>query len=336
MNPVNALATQPHYVAHLAPLWLALDPAERGTFHAMGPACAAEAARYGIPPAELQRRRTMPAPHRIHEPVWLVASWWDLDRLGPRRRAVFVEHGAGQQYLGNGHPENYPGGPRRERVALFLCPSPRVADANRATYPRTPAEVVGCAHVERLAARRTWAEVCGIERRPVLTFHFDTAHQVAPEARSALGHYLPALPTLARQVRPLGHGHPRAWAELAELYAEHGIEPCEHQDDALARASVLIADNTSAMFEAAALDVPVVVLNAPWYRRDVHHGLRFWDAADVGLQVNEPDELVPAIAWTLHHDPLRDRRRAIAAEVYPQPEGGAARAAVLAMRHHLR
>jgi hypothetical protein len=53
------------------------------------------------------------------------------------------------------------------------------------------------------------------------------------------------------------------------------------------------------MFEFAATGRPVVVLNAQGYRRDVSHGLRFWDASTVGINVWRRDELMDGIARAL-------------------------------------
>lgn len=328
---VHALATQPHYVAHIAPVWLALNPEERGTFCAMGPACYAEALRLGVPAAELRRTRNMPPARRHGEPLWIVAGYYDLDRLGPRRRAILIEHGTGQTYIGNRRPENYPGGPGRGRVALFLCPNQRVADLNARAYPRAWVSVVGCPHLEDL---RRYRELHAPYRKqqPVVTFHFDAADDVAPEARSAWSHYRDVMPALVRRTGLAGHAHPRCWSTLGPWWESIGATAIEHQDEALASASVLIADNTSCLYQAAALGIPVVVLNAPWYRRDVQHGLRFWEHASVGLQVNEPGDLFDAIAATLAVDPLREHREAISAELYPQTDGGASAAAAAVIR----
>jgi hypothetical protein len=67
-----------------------------------------------------------------------------------------------------------------------------------------------------------------------------------------------------------------------------------------------------------------VVLNSTAYRRDVHHGLRFWDAADVGIQVNRPQELAPAVERALAGD-IANREHALDI-VYAYRSGAAERA----------
>ena len=95
------------------------------------------------------------------------------------------------------------------------------------------------------------------------------------------------LAALAERWTVLGHGHPRILDQLMPVYEELGIEPAYTFEEVLDRASVYCCDNSSTLFEFASLDRPVVVLNPPWYRREVEHGLRFWEAATVGVQVGD-------------------------------------------------
>lgn len=71
----------------------------------------------------------------------------------------------------------------------------------------------------------------------------------------------------------------------------HGITWVKDRDQFLASIGILVADNTSLLFEACAHDRVAVVLNHPGYRRHVHHGLRFWTASDVGVQCDSTVEL---------------------------------------------
>ena len=79
-----------------------------------------------------------------------------------------------------------------------------------------------------------------------------------------------------------------------------------------------------------------MVLNAPWYRRWIHHGLRFWDCADVGLQCDRPEDLAETIARALEDPPeQQQRRREIIRRVYPVTPGTAAQTAARAILKHI-
>jgi hypothetical protein len=78
------------------------------------------------------------------------------------------------------------------------------------------------------------------------------------------------------------------------------------------------------LYEFASTGRPVVVMNAPQYRRDVHHGLRFWDYPP-GLQVDRPEQLADTIARALSDpEPARALRAAAVAETYAYTDGRAA------------
>lgn len=171
-----------------------------------------------------------------------------------------------------------------------------------------------------------------------IAFHWD--NRQCPESRWALRHFVSALPTLARdvsrryksEVRVIGHAHPRAWRQLERLYRELGIEPVQDLDEVFQRADLLVADNTSALYEFASLGRPVVCMNAPFYRRDVHHGLRFWSHVP-GLQVNDPARLASRIVTALEDPPeAQALRRAAVERAYCATDGWAAERAVRAIR----
>lgn len=336
MRPVHAFASQRHFVDHLAPIWHALDPDERGTFYVHDRTTAAWAAtRRGL---DVTVTRTMPGRQRTevagHQPHVLVASSSDLASvtLQHRRRAVFVEHGAGQTYRGVAGTEaatsgGYAGGEGRSAVDLFLCPNPTVAAANAARYRSTPAVVVGCPKLDRFAGFGPH-----LDGPPAVAWHWDC--KLTPETRTAWPHYRPWWET-ARPQRIIGHAHPRIAGAMSRWWPTVGAEWQPDLDAVLERCGVFAADNTSAMFEAVALGIPVVVLNAPWYRRHVDHGLRFWEFADMGPQVDEPGRLVEALDEARTEPEYRIRRAEVAAAVFGPIDGKAAVRAVDAMREHL-
>jgi hypothetical protein len=256
--------------------------------------------------------------------VALVASYGGLRRARRQgfQRIVLAQHGAGQSYGGDrrrsAHP-SYPGGSDNADVGLFLVPNEHAAGRWRRAYPRTPVAVVGCPKLDTLPKRSgTGGPVVAV------SFHFDLS--LLAETRSARMHFTSALPGLARSYRLIGHSHPRL--DLSQFYRRMGIEYVRDFDEVCRRADVYVCDNSSTLFEFAATGRPVVVLNEPHYRRDVEHGLRFWDAADVGIQVDSPHDLAPAIRLALDDGPeQRARREAALSLVYAYRTGGAKRAA---------
>lgn len=292
---VDFLASRPHYAEHLEPIWQALPETLRGRF-------AKKATELGE-----------------DGPV-VVASYLDLRRTG-RRPAVLAEHGSGQSY-GNGQP-SYAGGRNREQVGLFICPSGLVADLNRARYPDATYSVVGCPKMDRWAA--TPRPESGII---AIAFHWD-GRGVAPEAGTAWFHYRDVLPSLKETLgdRLIGTGHPRIMGTLRPTYRAAGI-PIVDANEVFEEASVLVVDNSSIGWEFLSLERPVVWMNAPWYRRNVEFGLRFWSLADSGVQTDHPSELSHAIEVALTDPPsIAERRREIIPQVYAHRGDAAKRAA---------
>lgn len=115
------------------------------------------------------------------------------------------------------------------------------------------------------------------------------------------------------------------------------MEPVSAWEEVVQRADCYVVDNSSTMFEAAALGIPVVVMESPVWRRDVEHGLRFWEYADVGPTVRPGDSFVDAVQESLTEKWGR-RRGEVAEAVYAiQPGLGreSSRAAALAITEML-
>jgi len=280
---IDALSSAPHYRAHLLPLWEALPPECKGhrvDLDGGGP--------------QYLPLRSVPRPSGDS---CVVASFRDVGKAWHRgyRRIALVEHGIGQSYVGidNG---SYAGGGGRDPISLFLSPNETAAGRDRARYPRARVEVIGDPAVDSLPRRSPYGP-------PVMAISFHWNWTKVPETRTALDHYLGALPDLAREFQVIGHAHPKALDKLAPIYRRLGIEVVSTFREVCERASVYVCDNSSTIFEFAATGRPVVVLNAPWFRREVEHGLRFWAAAGIGRNVDQPEDLAEAIRCSLSEPP---------------------------------
>lgn len=333
MAVLDGLASEKHYVRHLAPIWKALPPDVRGTFYCASHDALHAAHAHELPALHPKLVRDARRPAR----QWvMVAAYNDLVRC-KGRPTVFVEHGAGQTYAGEPSMVRspwYPGGADRDQVRLFVCPGEHVADANRAHYPDADYAVVGCPALDELYIQRRDAVDGDRPFTVAVSFHarLKTAGGGScPEFGWSWPHFAAPIAELVHTVpqwRWLGHAHPRAWPLLHRWWSEIGAEPCADYAKAAREADVYVCDNSSTMYEMAALGVPVVVLNSPDYRRDVHHGLRFWEYADIGPNVDEPADLHQAICdATTTPDRWQARRAAAARHVYATPPPHATQAA---------
>jgi hypothetical protein len=277
---VDCLATKPWYWRHLAPVWDALPHLVRGNL-------ATPDSRTGT----------------VGSRPTLVASWTDAQHVA---QAILMEHGAGQSYGGDPaagcHP-SYAGGGERDNVILSLVPGPHPAARERAAGRNVV--MVGCPALDRWIGdpQRPAGPTHPTQNReqggqpagsPLVALAFHWPNRLCPEADWALPHYAPALADLPRQLDVAGHAHPRAARRLAPYYRRAGI-PTINYDDVLSRAQVVVVDNSSIGFEAAAVGKAVVWLDAPWYRS--HHGLRFFDACPE--RVGDPGDLPDAIEAAL-------------------------------------
>ena len=293
---VNVLTTQPQFWRHIKPIFEALPVELRGEI-------------IGHEPSKVRR---LPK-----DDVFLVGGAGSIDDARGAR-VIYVEHGAGQTYKGlkPRHAQHYSGGLHAPNVIGYICPSQRVADAWK-----RPAVVVGCPAVDHL--KRS-----SIADRVVITFHWDAPH-VSPEARSARPHYVRHLHEIVQWVRStsfaqdvLGHWHPRDAPRAKMIWERLGVEMEPDADTALQRARLVIADNTSFAYEAAHMGIHNISLNAPWYRRNVEHGLRFWEAPP-GHQVDDVDDLLSSACTSLLGDPRLTEIAKIASEcAYGIPHGG--------------
>lgn len=314
---IDALASHPHYVDHLLPVWNALPAHHRGRFVVRADAVR-RASEVG-----LRAHTRLGSEKRLT----LVAATIDYRiALQQRREVAFLNHGVGQAWRdARGQLINSGCGSRRPGVVLFLTPGPHATATTREANPGAHVVEVGSAKVESLRLLPAPTE-------PLLVVSTHWDHTLLPESRSALPEYAPVLRELASRAPLALHAHPRARVLVRNVAERLGVPFIESFDDVCRRATAYAVDSSSTLFEFAALDRPVIVLNGKGYRRDHHHGLRFWEAAGVGLQVDDPADLIAAAQAALYGlvDTSFERRRAVGL-AYHQLDGCAAQRAASAL-----
>lgn len=236
---IRLVARQPHYRDHLLPIW-------------------------NLIPDDLR----IPRERATRYDLLLIAGASDRRHFNPY---VYVEHGVGFAWQGIDNA-SYSGSSGHADCKLFICPNETVGDRWRERYPDTPVAVVGCPRLDEYHTGYTPPP-----RTVAITFHWDC--RLCPETRSAWPHYQPGIRKMVQAYRDqgwtvLGHSHPREQRMFKAMWRGIGVE---WTDNPLRDAAVLIADATSLMAEMHSCGRPVLALNAPWYRRDVHHGMRFWE-----------------------------------------------------------
>ncbi len=119
---IDVSASQPHYLDHMLPIFEVLPERLKGTIHALETPCR--------------------QPYRGR--IAMVAGWVDVQRLRNMSPMIYVEHGAGQAYLGDPKTATLPGysggGSRHSGIIGYVCPSDMVAERWRPA----PAVAAGC------------------------------------------------------------------------------------------------------------------------------------------------------------------------------------------------
>ena len=325
---VHGYCSHPHYADHLLPILNGLPDGMRGDLHCASDELAQALRLAGVTCYGPRDGRLMP----VGEPV-LVAGFVDVRAIRRDRPLGLVEHGAGQTYVGV-TDGSYAGGRGRGRVDLFLCPGRRVADANLAAYPDARVEVVGSARLDVLwKARHEFARHRDGNRLAV-SFHWPCP--LTPESGSAWDDFREDVAALAGSGSwvLLGHGHPRHWGRMRRWWDRLGVETVQAWESIVRRADVYLCDNSSTMFEACAVGLPVVVANGRAYRRSVEHGMRFWEFSEMGPQVSPGDDL--AAAATDGRDGFVLERGWVAGEVYELLPDGRAEATLASVEAVVR
>lgn len=332
MRKVDAVATHVHYAEHMLPIWLALPEEHRGTFYAAKKTERFLQSKKVDAVAFSRRSRKIP----LSDNLTLVASFRDLKISNTSKRAtVYMQHGTGQAFQGSegGNTGHIP--TRLDAVSdtrLYLTPSTYHIEQMR-DFTASPIVPIGCPKLDEWHLRPPKPR----SDPPVVALAFHWDRHTFPETRSGWDFYRPHFHLLtemrdAGEIELLGHGHPLMRDVFMPGYRKHKIPFVKHFTEVLEKADILLNDASSVLFEFASVDRPVVVLNTPWYRKHVDHGLRFWEHADIGIQVDKPEtELQDAIRNTLLYDPNKQQRHAAVKAAYEFTDGKCAERAVEAI-----
>jgi hypothetical protein len=266
-------ATQPHYRDHLLPIYRALPEQLKGGVHEID-------------------GHFMPYSSGC---VGLVAGGLDASLLRHHCKGIYVEHGAGQSYGGDTlAARQTPGysladGHMWPHIVGFIAPSQDVADL----WTSAPSVAVGCPKMDD----HILGKLKPIEKSVCFAWHWEGTF--VDEARSAWLHYASGLKSAVRRwkkegYKVFGHAHPRWRGALDESMRVAGMTVLHTDVEVFAKASILFVDNSSLGPEFSSLGRPVVWMNAPWYRRDVDHGKRFWNWTKLAHTIDGVDEIHPA------------------------------------------
>lgn len=326
---IDAYASQPHYLSHMAPIWRTLS--DRGGRLVIHPHVEFAARKLGL---EFE----IGSPPYGEGPPVLIAGYKDEEIV--QRPVILVEHGAGQRYGQDSAQIGPINELDRSRVLLHLVPGPHAyAGAIRDIGPGRVAQVGSPRLDQMIRTRRLLDQRVRAEGAVVgFAWHWDC--RMWQEARWAFPFFMDAIPEVAAHWETVGTCHPRDWRlrnEMESWYRDHGIAYEADIDDMLMLVDLLVADNTSAIWEACALDIPVVVLDRPDYRPAVNHGLRFWEYADVGPRIVRNEQLREAVETGFAmSSAYRPMRLAAARYVYGELDGFSLERAIAAIESVVR
>lgn len=252
----------------------------------------------------------------------IVASRSDARTAAQHRKPVLLlEHGAGQSYvLPNGKRIDASGDEHPDpNVIAHLAPNIAAVEAARPYLPNATAHIIGSPWLAHLEATIL------PHRQPAPGLIVYMPHWNPPLHTAARGSWPWAAPIL----RTLHMTEPDLTVGYAP-HPRHNLNPDKHPSTArlhlerhthtaaLTHASAILTDNTSMGWEAAALGIPTIWLQAPEYDNaaDDGHGLRHpgpWHvpltvhrtADDVLTTINDPTFWLAPSGTEHDHQPIR-------------------------------
>lgn len=300
---INFFADEEHYLKHLIPVWKQLLPERRG-FFIVKDTLEKIVRMEGIGRYLLYRQRPMDEQNirnlltqftHPSETLAMVVSARDhANALAMGFAVVRGEHGIGQTYVAGKKSDSsvYAGSPNHKFLFAYFAPGVWPHQKQTEAHPEVAAFRTGCPYLDRFAPYP--------DPEPAATgfvFHWDNT--VQPESAATWPYWSNAICELVADGKEVWlHCHPRERGRFAAEF----LQPSGLMDrwvptleELHLKCGVICGDNTSAMYMLAAAGHPLVVLNHTKYRHHINHGLRFWDAADAGVNCDRAGDLPAAI-----------------------------------------
>lgn len=288
---INFYCSDAHYFDHIAPIWKRIPSEYKGTFF--------------IEPQSFNKSKEYEIEVSIEKPkngFTLIAGYKDYCVL-KNNKIIYMEHGIGHTY-GFQHPA-YAGEKGKDKVVLFLNQHFLTHQKNIKTYPKISNFIIGTPKMDQ------YPIVSSIKEKPLvcISFHWNDNKNI-PEMKNSFNYYKKIIPILKdrEEFDLVFHGHPKDEKVWEDYCKKNNIKKIKYLDEVLKEADIYICDNSSSMYEFAALNKPVIVLNNPEYRKSVAGHIRFWEYIP-GLEVNEPEELLPSIIRTIKNPKEFEKNR---------------------------
>lgn len=214
-----------------------------------------------------------------------------LNAINTRYNLILMEHGCGQYYDIRHYFWGRQHGLRKfmHSVKYMLCPNECLANKIKKHNPKLKTYITGSPKLDRYTKQKT------NNQRPLIVFSWHWECKVIPETTGGFNYWKGCLIEIGKKYNIALHGHPRIQRDVKIFARDNDIEHIESFDEVLVRADVYACDNSSTLFEFAAIDKPVIVLNNPWFRKDIEQGMRFWEYADIGVQCDDISDIEEAI-----------------------------------------
>lgn len=325
---IDMFARRPHFIDHLIGIWNRLPVRNRGRFYVPEYLLNYVADKYsyfhsGFSYLTPRSSNPLDVVFQSDNPL-VTCAYGDLVisyKFYSNRMFILMEHGVGLTMTGNA---GYAGGLGYRSICdLFLAPNEFIANKT-AKVLDTPQVVIGTPKLDEweivfnkkiMSDQSTKSNIS--DSVVCIAFHWNGSH-VSPEAGNAFEQFKGVIPSIAKEFKVIGHGHPKERDHFKEYFDSIGVEYVEDFRDVMRRADVYVNDASSTLYEFLVTGKPVVMMNALHYRKSVNHGIRFWDYTDIGYQVSQPHLLLSTIKSTLTNPQKHavNRKKAVE-DLYP-------------------